>query len=105
MNVLVLLDSSQLTDKFSLATFFHDQMMAVFIDSEHAIAHNKVMVIDRETIIIGSFDFSKAAEERNAENVLIITGKPDLARAYLDNIAKHFAHSERYIGPDSPDEK
>ncbi len=73
--------------------------MVVFIDSEHAIAHNKVMVIDRETIITGSFNFSKAAEERNAENLLIITGKPALAGAYLDSIREHFHHSKQYVGP------
>ena len=104
--VVVVLDSSQLTAKYNSATFFHNQEMAVYIDADHAIAPNNVMVIDRETIITGSFDFSKAAEERNAENVLIITGKPDLARAYLDNIARHFAHSEPYVGPaDPPDEE
>ncbi len=79
--------------------------MVVFIDSEHAIAHNKVMVIDRETIITGSFNFSKAAEERNAENLLIITGKPALAGAYLDSIREHFRHSKQYVGPaQEPDE-
>jgi len=36
-----------------------------YIDSAHAIAHNKIMIIDREVVI-------KAAEESNAENLLII---------------------------------
>jgi phosphatidylserine/phosphatidylglycerophosphate/cardiolipin synthase-like enzyme len=30
------------------------------------------MIIDRETVITGSFNFTKAAEEKNAENLLII---------------------------------
>ncbi len=81
VNIGIVLDSSQRTAQYSSATFFVNQGMVVFIDSEHAIAHNKVMVIDRETIITGSFNFSKAAEERNAENLLIITGKPALAGA------------------------
>lgn len=37
------------------------------LDSAHAIAHNKVMVIDGETVITGSFNFTKAAEESNAK--------------------------------------
>ena len=45
------------------------------IDAEHAIAHNKVMIIDGETVITGSFNFTKAAEENNAENLLIIHDK------------------------------
>ena len=39
------------------------------IDDEHAKAHNKVMIIDGETVITGSFNFSKAAEQNNAENL------------------------------------
>jgi phosphatidylserine/phosphatidylglycerophosphate/cardiolipin synthase-like enzyme len=33
------------------------------IDSAHAIAHNKIMIIDGETVITGSFNCTKAAEE------------------------------------------
>jgi phosphatidylserine/phosphatidylglycerophosphate/cardiolipin synthase-like enzyme len=38
--------------------------VATYIDSQHAIAHNKIMIIDRETVITGSFNFTKAAEEK-----------------------------------------
>jgi phosphatidylserine/phosphatidylglycerophosphate/cardiolipin synthase-like enzyme len=46
----------------------------VFIDSAHSpgLAHNKVMIIDRAVVITGSFNFTRAAESRNAENLLII---------------------------------
>jgi len=55
------------------------------------------MIIDREVVITESFNFTRAAEESNAENVLIIRSK-DLAREYLDNWEKHKGHSEVYIG-------
>ena len=44
----------------------------VLIDAKHAIAHNKVMIIDGKTVITGSFNFTKAAEEQNAESLVII---------------------------------
>ena len=44
------------------------------IDAKHAIAHNKIMIIDQATIITGSFNNTKAAEEKNAENLLVIKG-------------------------------
>jgi phosphatidylserine/phosphatidylglycerophosphate/cardiolipin synthase-like enzyme len=53
-----------------------------YIDDKHAIAHNKIMIIDREIVVTGSFNFTKAAEEKNAENVLIIRDK-GLAKVYL----------------------
>src|SRR5207248_1806343 len=66
------------------------------IDSQHAIAHAKVMVIDDTTVITGSFNFTKAAEERNAENLLVIKDAPELAQAYEANIHEHAAHSHPY---------
>src|SRR5262245_14055401 len=38
----------------------------------HAISHNKVIIIDGEMVLTGSFNFTKAAQEKNAENLLII---------------------------------
>jgi phosphatidylserine/phosphatidylglycerophosphate/cardiolipin synthase-like enzyme len=44
----VILDKSQRTDKYSSATFFYNSGIPVKIDAQHAIAHNKVMIIDGE---------------------------------------------------------
>jgi phosphatidylserine/phosphatidylglycerophosphate/cardiolipin synthase-like enzyme len=46
------------------------------------------MIVDREVVITGNFNFTWAAEESNAENVLIIRSK-ELAREYLENWEKH----------------
>jgi hypothetical protein len=67
------------------------------IDAQHAIAHNKVMVIDGQTVITGSFNFTKAAEENNAENLLVIRS-PELAAKYAANWKVHADHSEPYGG-------
>jgi phosphatidylserine/phosphatidylglycerophosphate/cardiolipin synthase-like enzyme len=95
VKVEAILDKSQRTAKYSSATFLANVRIPTFIDDKHAIAHNKIMVIDGVTVITGSFNFTKAAEERNAENLLIIRSK-DLARLYMDNWAKHREHSEPY---------
>jgi len=52
------------------------------------------MKIDSEIVITGSFNFSKAAEERNAENLVIIKS-PELAKQYISNWDLHKQHSER----------
>ena len=41
------------------------------------------------------FNFTKAAEEKNAENVLIIKS-PELAKLYVANWMNHREHSEPY---------
>lgn len=95
VNVQVILDKSQRTEKYSSATFLKHAGITTFIDAKHAIAHNKVMVIDGATVITGSFNFTKAAEENNAENLLIIQDK-ELAAKYSRNWAEHLKHSEAY---------
>ena len=57
--------------------------MSVIQDKNRGAMHHKVIVIDEETVITGSYNFSKNAEERNSENLLIIKGNPDIAQAYL----------------------
>jgi phosphatidylserine/phosphatidylglycerophosphate/cardiolipin synthase-like enzyme len=84
VKIEVILDKSQKSDQYSSADFLANSGMSVKIDSEHAIAHNKVMIIDGETVITGSFNFTKAAEENNAENLLVIHDKA-LAERYTKN--------------------
>ncbi len=97
VDVQVILDKSQETQKYSSADFLHNSGIAVYIDRAHAIAHNKIIIIDQQTVITGSFNFTKAAEERNAENVLIIKDEK-LASRYAQNWKEHFMHSEEYKG-------
>jgi len=93
--VNVILDKSQRLDRYTSATFLLRAGIPVWIDGEHAIAHNKVMIIDESIVITGSFNFTKSAEERNAENLLIINSQR-IADEYTANWERHRAHSEKY---------
>jgi phosphatidylserine/phosphatidylglycerophosphate/cardiolipin synthase-like enzyme len=93
----IILDHSNISGKYSAGDFTAHAGIPTFIDSAHALAHNKVMIIDRETIITGSFNFTKAAENNNAENLLIVHSK-DLAKEYIQNWELHRKHSEVYGG-------
>jgi len=96
VKVLAVLDKSNETQKYSAATFLVNVGIQTLIDDQHAIAHNKVIVIDSTTIITGSFNFTKAAEEKNAENLLVIKDAPELVKAYEANIQAHAAHAHPY---------
>ncbi len=72
VQVQVILDKSQRSEKYTSASFVSRAGIEVLIDDKHAIAHNKIMIVDDEVVITGSFNFTKAAEEKNAENLLII---------------------------------
>ena len=77
------------------ADFLVNVGIPVQIDAKHAIAHNKIMVIDGETVITGSFNFTTAAEEKIAENLLVIRS-PELAAKYAANWKVHADHSDSY---------
>lgn len=69
----------------------------VWLDGEHQSAHNKVMVIDAgqtsAVLITGSFNFTRAAQYKNAENVLFIRGNDVLMQGYARNWQQHLTHS------------
>ena len=92
IKVAVILDKSQKTQKYSSATFLTNARIPTYIDDKHTIAHSKIILIDREVVITGSFNFTKAAEEKNAENLLIIHSR-ELAMPYLENWQHHREHS------------
>ncbi len=95
--VNVILDKKRSGRSYTEADFFLNQGIEVRIDSVHKIAHDKVIVIDGGTVITGSFNFSKIAEESNAENVVIIRDEK-LAGKYADNWRIHWGHSQAYKG-------
>lgn len=61
-----------------------DSSIDVSIDKVSGIAHNKVIILDEKKVITGSFNFTKSADTRNAENVIIVNDK-EVASKYLQN--------------------
>jgi phosphatidylserine/phosphatidylglycerophosphate/cardiolipin synthase-like enzyme len=95
IKVQVILDHSQRTEKYSEADFLSHNGIPTLIDAKHPIAHNKIIIIDDYIVLTGSFNFTKAAEEHNAENLLVIND-PVLAKRYVENWHTHEQHSEPY---------
>ena len=62
-----------------------------------AIAHHTLLIIDGEIVIGGSFNDTKAAQDKNAENVEITRDKA-VAAKYTANWQTHARHSEPYVG-------
>ena len=93
VEVDVILDKTQSkSNKYTSSTFLANSNIPVWIDYKPAIAHNKIIIIDKAQVITGSFNFTKAAQDKNAENVLIITND-ELAKRYLENWNKRQAQS------------
>lgn len=85
VDVNILLDKSNKTAKYSLYKKAPISISKFYIDTTtKGISHNKIMIIDDEIILTGSYNWSDNAEHRNAENLLIIKDK-DLAAKYKFN--------------------
>jgi phosphatidylserine/phosphatidylglycerophosphate/cardiolipin synthase-like enzyme len=72
----------------------------VLIEVRYASAHSKVMVIDtgfpNQAVITGSYNWTWSAQNRNAENVLILRRNAEAARAYTANWWRHAADAVPY---------
>ena len=91
VDVRVVLDRSQATQKYSGAMFLFNQGVPLWIDSRYPIMHHKFLIIDADTIGFGSMNFTRAGAEKNAENFNLFRRWPQLAQVY----AREFQRLER----------
>nr|ACA51183.1 putative endonuclease [Salmonella enterica subsp. enterica serovar Dublin] len=59
--------------------------------SVYKILHDKVIVSDGRHTEVGSFNYSRAADRSNSENVLVVWDDPVLARSYLNHWTSRWA--------------
>lgn len=92
VKVRVVVDEKSDSSNRYVLGLFDQAQLPVRHDGRHAIAHNKVMVIDDAIVITGSFNFTNSAETRNAENFIILKST-ELAQTYKTNWQEHWEHS------------
>jgi len=82
IDVKIVLDKSQRTAKYSAFLEVKNLGIPIRINSKYAIMHNKFMIVDGKILQTGSFNYSQAAENNNAENVLIISDNTKVVKQY-----------------------
>ena len=58
------------------------------LDSNELLMHNKFCIIDNETVITGSYNWTNKAANNNLENVMLITGNFEVCEQYQNNFNK-----------------
>ena len=66
----------------------------VLLDGNPYLMHHKVFIIDQQTVVTGSFNFSENANHENDENVLIIDD-PYVAQLYLAEFQKVYRQAQQ----------
>lgn len=82
VEVQIVLDKSQQSVKYSTFNELKRNNIPVRINSKYAIMHNKFAIIDSDILQTGSFNYTEAAENRNAENALTVIGDKPLVNKY-----------------------
>lgn len=86
VNVEITLDSSNFSKKkLPLIKELEEAGIKIQKAKVFGIAHNKIMIFDDKKVLTGSFNFTKSADLRNTENIIVIRDRK-LAKVYKRNI-------------------
>ncbi len=75
VEVQMLIDKGAVTFRGSKINLLLQAGIPIRIDKTVGLAHNKIMIIDDECVLTGSFNWTDSAQTRNAENLVMIRGK------------------------------
>jgi phosphatidylserine/phosphatidylglycerophosphate/cardiolipin synthase-like enzyme len=91
VDVRAVLDGSNRTDRHSQAKVLEAAGVPLAYDDREPIMHEKWIVIDGQTVLTGSYNYSLQAE-RNAEDLVTIRDA-DLAGRFAAEFARHEGHA------------
>lgn len=85
VDVKVVLDEKGNSSKASVAAMnlLVNADIPVRTVNRYKIMHDKVLIVDNQTVEVGSFNYSRAAARSNSENALVVREMPELAQTYL----------------------
>jgi phosphatidylserine/phosphatidylglycerophosphate/cardiolipin synthase-like enzyme len=100
VTVRIVADRSQRTARYTSVRYLARQGVPVRIDSRYSIMHDKFLIVDERTVETGSFNYTRAAALRNAENVVVLVDAPAVAAAYAREWQRLWAESAPFDGHD-----
>jgi phosphatidylserine/phosphatidylglycerophosphate/cardiolipin synthase-like enzyme len=69
---------------------FHTAGLDVRLDGNQGQMHHKVMIIDKQIVVTGSYNFSASADQVNDENMIVIYS-PEIAAEYLKEFQRVYS--------------
>ena len=91
VEVLVVFEERQIS-KYSEYWRLKKAGIPVRNDTNRYLMHNKVMIVDGLIVLTGSFNWSRSAEERNDENLVVIRSE-HIASLYTEVFMKVWKES------------
>jgi phosphatidylserine/phosphatidylglycerophosphate/cardiolipin synthase-like enzyme len=96
VRVRVILDRGQGAQAWSQGEKLLAAGVPVLVNTHSGLMHDKFLVADGASIATGSFNWTKAAIERNDENLVVFTGEPKVAGAFAVQFESMWTDTARY---------
>ena len=92
--IVICEDSKAYTDGGGQCGPLSEAGLQVYVDgSEDTLMHEKVIILDNKVVIAGSYNFTRSADKRNDEQVLVISNG-DVAELFLQEFDKILAEAK-----------
>ena len=82
--IQILTDRTQASGKKASAPLLKKEGIDIKVHSKHRIEHNKFMVVDENTVITGSYNWTNPASLKNSENCLLVWNDADTVAKYVN---------------------
>ncbi|WWP02086.1 MAG: phospholipase D family protein [Candidatus Dasytiphilus stammeri] len=83
--------------KYTAITFLANKGISVRLNRNYSIMHNKFMIIDNQLVQTGSYNYTVAAANHNAENIIIIYNAPNIASKYNSEFNRLWKESTNLV--------
>lgn len=92
--VILILEPRPSIRNYRTPTFFIENSILTFYSQDEGLNNNSYIVIDKTTVVTGSFHLTQTAQRLNAENVIIFKDNLDIATPFYLNFLLHLSLSE-----------
>lgn len=96
VTVMIIADREANTDRYTAVTFLANHNIPIRLNGDFDCMHNKFIVVDKQHVQTGSFNYTKAAASKNAENVMLLWNAPDIAQSYVQEWQKLWDRGQDY---------
>lgn len=104
VNIRIINDATNASNQFSVHKELRSNGIRVKTENFAGKNHSKIVIIDNETTVLGSMNFTSGGEKANDENVLIIKN-PKIAEQMTQSFNKTWAQiDDKYLNLDPPAE-
>lgn len=88
VTVSVVVNKGSINGNGAKARYLKQNNVPIKMNAKYSIMHNKFFLVDNKSLKTGSFNYSAAAHQRNAENILIIRCVDDVITQYQQEFTR-----------------